>query len=224
MEQPTKQVKEFVQNNYYVRQGRKWHKQNDCCCWFFTTKTGVQIVTVGVILGLLEEYAAFNLFRFICKVAVVVPFAMMLFQDTAFNRLLALLMFCICIPLIFVINFLAYQNVLVDNVMFAEEICGFSKFWIKTFGGSKEENEAQQECNEADEEDQAACEADLDQCPILPGGVLKVLFVITPIVVIMNIHIAFVLYTHWKNSCLPEDQGGCADNEGPPEDEDFEQD
>ena len=110
-------------------------------------------MTAGVILGLLEEYAAFNLFRFCCKIAVVVPFVMMLFQDTAFNRLLALLMFCVCVPLIFVINFLAYGNILVDNVMFAEEFCGVSKWWVKTMGGSKEENEAQEECNEADEED-----------------------------------------------------------------------
>ena len=181
-------------------------------------------MTVGVILGLLEEYAAFNVLRFCAKVAVVVPFVIMIFQDTAFNRLLALLMFCIGVPLIFVINFLAYGNILVDNVMFAEEFCGASKLWVKTFGGSKEENEAQEECNEADEEDQADCEANLDQCPILPGGVLKVLFVITPVIVIVNVHIAFVLYTHWKNSCLPEDQGGCADNEGPQEDNDFEQD
>ena len=90
-------------------------------------------------------------------------------------------------------------------------MCAFSKWWVKTFGGDKEQNEAQEECAEGDEEEQAECEANLDQCPILPGGVLKALFVITPIVVIVNIHFAFVLYTHWKNSRLPEEQGGCAD-------------
>ena len=89
--------------------------------------------------------------------------------------------------------------------MFAEEICWFSKKWTATFGGTKDQNEAQEECDEADEEDQADCEANLDQCPVLPGGVMKVMFVITPIIVVLNIHFAFVLYTHWKNSVLPED-------------------
>jgi len=42
-------------------------------------------------------------------------------------------------------------------------------------------------------------------------------------IVMLNIHFAFVLYTHWKNARLPENQGGCADDEGPQPD-DFSQD
>ena len=105
--------------------------------------------------------------------------------------------------------------------MYAEEFCWMSKKWVATFGGTKAQNEEIEECNEADEDEQADCEANLDQCPILPGGVMKVVFVITPIVVIMNIHFAFVLYVHWKNARLPANQGGCEDNDGP-EPDDFE--
>ena len=50
---------------------------------------------------------------------------------------------------------------------------------------------------------------------MVPGGALKVLFIITPVVILVNIHFGFVLYTHWKNSSLPEDQGGCGDADGP---------
>lgn len=82
-------------------------------------------------------------------------------------------------------------------------------------GGDKEYQEAEQECNDADEDEQNDCEANLDQCPALPGGAMKVLFVITPIVLVMNVHFAFVLFTHYKNSRLPIEQGGCADNDGP---------
>ena len=90
-----------------------------------------------------------------------------------------------------------------------------SKKWTATFGGTKEENEAQEECNQAEDEEQAECEANLDQCPILPGGILKALFIITPIVIILNVHFAFVLYVHYVNSALPESQGGCDDPDCP---------
>ena len=51
---------------------------------------------------------------------------------------------------------------------------------------------------------------------------MKVLFVITPIVVIFNVHFAFVLFTHYKNSSLPENQGGCKDPIGAPDYNDFD--
>ena len=149
------------------------------------------------------------------KLAAVVPFIMMMVKDCAWHRQLMLYLFCLMMPAIFITNLVMYQNILADNTAFAGELCWMSKKWVATFGGTKEENEAQEECNEADEEEQADCEAALDQCPILPGGVLKALFIITPIVVIMNIHFGFVLYTHWKNSKLPESQGGCDDADGP---------
>ena len=75
------------------------------------------------------------------------------------------------------------------------------------FGSEKDQEE---ECAENDDD----CEAAKDQCPVLPGGVLKVLFIITPIVVIVNVHFMFVLYTHWQNSRLHPDQGGCNDDRG----------
>ena len=156
-------------------------------------------------LGLLEEYAAMNFIRCMLKIAMLVPFILVNWKDCAFHRLLCLYVFCLCVPAIFIVNFVAYQNVLMDNVMFAEEICWISRKWTATFGGTKAQNKELEECDEADEEDQADCEAQLDQCPVLPGGMLKALFVITPLIVVCNIHFAFVLYTHWKNSVLPED-------------------
>ena len=56
-------------------------------------------------------------------------------------------MFCLGIPAIFITNLLMYQNILADNVAFAGEVCWMSKKWTATFGGTKEENEAQEECN-----------------------------------------------------------------------------
>ena len=101
-----------------------------------------------------------------------------------------------------------YQNILADNVAYAGTICWLSQ---KGAGDSDDKNKKEREeseCNQKDDDDRAECEADLDQCPILPGGVLKVLFLITPIVILLNIHFAFVLYTHWKNSRLLRSQGG----------------
>ena len=84
---------------------------------------------------------------------------------------------------------------------------------------SREDQAAEEECEEGNEDqnsaDQDDCEAQKDQCPVLPGGALKVLFVITPIVVIVNVHFAFVLYTHYKNSKRGPEEGGCEDPEGP---------
>ena len=71
--------------------------------------------------------------------------------------------------------------------------------------GAKD-NEQEEPCENGQSADD--CEAEQDQCPMVPGGALKALFVISPVVVLVNIHFAFVLFTHWKNSSLPEDQGG----------------
>ena len=124
-------------------------------------------------------------------------------------------------PLIAAVNIVYYQNILVDSVAFGDLFCWFSKKWISTMGGDKEFEESQNECNDADEDEQQDCEANLDQCPALPGGAFKVLFVITPIVLVMNVHFCFVLFTHYKNSKLPASQGGCDDAAGP-EYEDFD--
>ena len=48
-------------------------------------------------------------------------------------------------------------------------------------------------CDSQEEEDD--CPANQDQCP---GRLIKVLLFITPIIVLVNIHFAFVLYTHDK--------------------------
>ena len=194
-----------------MRRAINHHKKGDCCCFCLRTRVGAMIIGIGLCLGFIEEYSKPNMVRMGFKLAAVIPFIMMLVKDCAWHRQLFLYLFCLCMPGIFITNLIAYQNILADNVAFAGEVCWFSKKWVANVGGTKEENEAQQECNEADEEDAEECEANLDQCPVLPGGVLKALFVVTPIVVIMNIHFAFVLYTHWKNSRLPESEGGCAD-------------
>ena len=140
---------------------------------------------------------------------------MMVFNDTAYSRQLYLFGFCVTQPLIAAVNLCYYQNILVDSVAFGDLFCWFSKKWISTMGGDKEFEESQNECNDADEDEQQDCEANLDQCPALPGGAFKVLFVITPIVLVMNVHFAFVLFTHYKNSRLQESMGGCADENGP---------
>ena len=49
---------------------------------------------------------------------------------------------------------------------------------------------------------------------------LKVFLVVTPLVIILNIHFAFVLYTHWKNSRLLVSQGGAQYGDDLDEDED----
>ena len=51
----------------------------------------------------------------------------------------------------------------------------------------------------------------MDQCPVLPGGAMKILFVIAPLVVVINLHFAMVLYTHWKRAPLGKSQGGTYD-------------
>ena len=88
-----------------------------------------------------------------------------------------------------------------------------SKKWTAEFGGTKEQNAEIEECNEADSEDQAECEANLDQCPVLPGGAMKILFVITPLIIVINMHFAWVLYTHWKRAPLGKSKGGTHDDE-----------
>ena len=201
--------------NKGVRRAINHHRKGDCCCFCLRTKMGAQLIGFGLLLGFLEELSKPNIVRMGFKLAAVVPFIMMMVKDCAWHRQLFLYLFCLCMPAIFITNLVMYQNILADNVSFAGEMCWFSKKWVATVGGTKEENEAQEECNQADEEDQEDCEANLDQCPILPGGVLKALFVITPIVVIMNVHFAFVLFTHWKNSRMPAAQGGCDDADGP---------
>ena len=51
---------------------------------------------------------------------------------------------------------------------------------------------------------------------------MKVLFVITPLVVILNVHFAFVLYSNYKIARLPEEKGGCSDTFGPDPDADLD--
>jgi len=180
---------------------------------------GVHIICALLVLSLLEEFAAPNFIRAALKVAVLVPFLMMYVKDTAMHRWLVLNVFCLVIPLIAIVNLIAYQNILIDNVAGATQLCWLSKKWTHFFGSERDKVEADP-CDTNDNEENAdECAAEADQCPVLPGGMLKVLFVITPIIVVMNIHFAFVLYTHWKNSRLPESDGGCKDEDGPEEDD-----
>ena len=202
--------------NPWVKWAAKLHIHEDCCCYFLHTKTGVHIISIGLLLSLAEEYLAPNFLRGMCKLAIIVPMVLMYIRDSTFHRWLLLLLFCICQPLVALVNFLAYGNILVDNVMFAKEFCMMSQEWTHQMGSDKEREEADP-CDNGEEEDD--CEADKDQCPVLPGGVLKVLFVITPLVVILNVHFAFVLYTHYRNSNLTEEMGGCNDRYAPEPDD-----
>ena len=199
----------YLINNPLVRKTAKIHRYHNCCCWFGTSNFGFNVITIGLILGLVEEYVAPNPARGLIKLACILPFAVTYFpaQDTADTRKVCLYTFCLAMPIIAIINLVTYQNILIDNVAFAKELCWFNKKWIKMFGSEKDQEE---ECAENDDD----CEAAKDQCPILPGGVLKVLFIITPLVVIINVHFMFVLYAHWQNSRLPESQGGCGDERG----------
>ena len=204
-----------VSKNKGIKSLKKLHKSSNCCCFCLTAKTGAYIIGIGLLINLLAELSHGLAIRAILKVVALIPFLMMVFNDTAYSRQLYLFGFCVTQPLIAAVNLCYYQNILVDSVAFGDLFCWFSKKWISTMGGDKEFEESQNECNDADEDEQQDCEANLDQCPALPGGAFKVLFVITPIVLVMNVHFAFVLFTHYKNSRLQESMGGCADENGP---------
>ena len=204
-----------VSKNKGVKSLKKLHKSSNCCCFCLSAKTGAYIIGIGLLLNLLSEMSHGLALRAILKVIALAPFIWMCFDDSAYTRQLFLMLFSVTQPLIAAVNLVYYQNILVDSVAFGDVFCWFSKKWISTMGGDKEFEESQNECAEADEDEQQDCEANLDQCPALPGGAFKVLFVITPIVIVMNVHFAFVLFTHYKNSRLPVEQGGCADATGP---------
>ena len=215
------EVGDRVSKNKGIKSLKKLHKSSNCCCFCLDAKTGAFIIGFGLILNLLSEASHGLALRAILKVLAIIPFVWMCFDDTAYMRQMYLFAFCVTQPLIAAVNICYYQNILVDSVAFGDLFCWFSKKWISTVGGDKEFEESQNECNDADEDEQQDCEANLDQCPALPGGAFKVLFVITPIVLVMNVHFCFVLFTHYKNSKLPASQGGCDDAAGP-EYEDFD--
>ena len=203
-----------VHANKGVHRVIKFHNKRNCCCWCLTTKRGVQVIGVGIILSLIEELSAPNIVRIVLKALAIVPWIMMQCHDTAFNRQLFLWFFCLGIPGMFITNLIMYQNILADNVAYAGLVCWLSQ---KGAGDSDDKNKKEREeseCNQKDDDERAECEADQDQCPVLPGGVLKVLIVITPLVILLNIHFAFVVYTHWKNSRLHRKDGGAQYGDG----------
>ena len=202
-----------IGQNPWVRKTIDVHESMNCCCLLFSSNQGFKLIFLGLCIMAAEEYWAFNQIRVMLKVAMLVPFVMTFVVDCSFHRMLCLYLFGLCMPLIAICNLFMYGNILVSNVLFADQICWLSKKWTKEMGGDKEQNEAQEECNEADEEDQADCEANLDQCPVLPGGAAKVLLVITPLVLLVNLHFMYVLYTHYKRASLPKRQGGCYDDD-----------
>ena len=71
----------------------------------------------------IEELFAWNTARAILKLIVVVPVIAMTLKDTKFHRWLMMVIFAICTPLIFLVNLYYYQNILVDNVVFAKDVC-----------------------------------------------------------------------------------------------------
>ena len=213
---PVYQIGDKVIANPWAKEFARFHIQQNCCCYLLSASTGVFIISIGLVISLLEEYFSPNFARGILKIAMLVPMVLMYIKDNSFHRWLYLQLFCLCQPLIAIVNILAYQNILIDQAMFAKGLCWLSQEWTHYMGSDKEREEADP-CDNGDDDDE--CEADKDQCPILPGGVLKVLFVITPLVVLLNLHFAFVLYAHYKNSRTPVDQGGCDDRYGPDPDD-----
>ena len=109
----------------------KRHQMGDCCCFCVRTKLGATIIGVGLILSLAAEYACPNLVRVLIKLAPVVAFVLMMLQDCASYRQLYLYTFSMAMPLIAAVNLIAYQNIIVDNVVFAEQFCGLSQLFKK---------------------------------------------------------------------------------------------
>merc|ERR1719162_1933836 len=210
---PVYQVGNKVIANPWAKMAAKMHIEQNCCFYFISTSTGVFIISIGLLVSLLEEYFSPNMYRGALKIAMVVPIALMYLKDNSFHRWLYLQLFCLIQPLIAIINIIAYQNILIDSVLFAKGLCWLSQEWTHFMGSDKEREEAG-EAEDGDDCDDE-CEANKDQCPVLPGGALKVLFVITPLVVIINLHFAFVLYAHYKNSRASVEDGGANDKYGP---------
>ena len=94
--------------NPWVRKSAKYHRKWNCCCYCISTKMGVHIIASGLLLGLLEEFVAINFIRVMLKIAILVPFVMMYVKDNAFHRQLCLYLFCLCMPLIAIVNLIAY--------------------------------------------------------------------------------------------------------------------
>ena len=215
---PVYQVGNKVIANPWAKEAARMHIQQNCCFYFISTSTGVLIISIGLLISLLEEYFSPNMVRGILKIAMLVPVVLMYLKDNSFHRWLYLQLFCLCQPLIAIVNLFQYQNILIDSILFAKGLCWLSQEWTHFMGSDKERAEADP-CDNADDENDDECEADKDQCPVLPGGALKVLFVITPLIVIINLHFAFVLYAHYKNSRASVEDGGANDRYGPDPDD-----
>ena len=104
-------------------------------------------------------------------------------------------------PVIILFNLFYYGHMLTDNVIYGKDTCEI----LTLFFGKKSEEE-----NECDQDDAAPdCTEREEQCKVLPGGVFKGLLILTPVIIVTNVHFMFVLLTHYKNSGLPEADGGC---------------
>ena len=120
-------IGERVHKNKGVARLARHHKASNCCCCCLHTSTGAKIIGIGLCVGLLEEIRAPNPVRAALKLAGLIPFIMMIVHDSAWHRQLFLFGFCVTMPLIALVNLIAYQNILVDNVSFASELCWMSK-------------------------------------------------------------------------------------------------
>ena len=104
----------------------------------FSSRQGFKLIFLGLCITAAEEYWAFNQIRVMLKVSMLVPFVVTFIMDTAFHRMLTLYLFCLCMPLIAICNLFMYGNILVSNVLFADQICWISKKWTKEMGGDKD--------------------------------------------------------------------------------------
>ena len=214
-----KQIGEKLIENPTVKTCAKYHMRWNCCCYLFSVKTGVYLLAFGQVLGLIEELLVhLNYFRVVLRSMTNAAFFLMWLYDTADTRYIYLNVFVISMPLIALNNLYQYQSTFADQATFGQEVCWLAQHYTFLFGSDKEARDAQP-CrvpeDEDDDEEEAECEVEEQQCPILPGGIFKVLFILWPTLVLINIHYAFVLYTHWKNSRLQVKDGGCADQAGP---------
>ena len=101
----------------------EYHREHDCCCIWFSSKTGVKILTVGLLSAVLIELPSFHFVRALLKVGILSAFCLMHYEDDEKARALCLLTYFLGTPAIATINFIMYRNILLDSVMFAKELC-----------------------------------------------------------------------------------------------------
>ena len=97
-----------ILNFPFVRPAAKFHREHNCCCYFGTTKFGFHVITIGLLLGLVEEYFAPNPLRGVIKLALIAPFIATYIKDNSTHRMLCLYLFMLAMPIIAIVNLVSY--------------------------------------------------------------------------------------------------------------------